>query len=90
MGVVEQPIQQGGAQGLVVGKCRGPLPERQVAGQDDAAFLLALGHDVEEQGRLLAPEGQIADLIDDQQLGADDSVGCWLHHASASSYPGDQ
>lgn len=67
VGVVQEPIQHRGRQCLVVGKGPGPLRERQVAGQNHAATLVALGNDVEEQVRLVAPEGQVADLIDHQQ-----------------------
>lgn len=63
MRVMQQPVEHRGRQRLVVGERRGPLRERQVARQHDGAALVALGDDVEEQVRLLAPKRQIADFV---------------------------
>jgi hypothetical protein len=43
------------------------LAKRQVAGDDQAALLVARSDDLEEQVGLLAAHRQIADLVDDQQ-----------------------
>src|SRR5678815_1237220 len=57
-----------------VRECRGPLSERQVAGEDHAAVLVATRNDVEEQVGLVATERQIAELVDDQQLRSHDGA----------------
>lgn len=70
--VVEQSIKQSRRERGVVGEGTGPLRKRQVAGENHAAVLVALRHDVEEQRRLFATEGQVADLVDDEQTRSDD------------------
>ena len=45
-----------------------PGPEALIAGQNDGSFLVASGDELEEEIGSLAIDGDIADLIDDQQL----------------------
>ena len=66
--MVEQPIEHRCGQHRVTGKGLIPRPEGQVRGQDHRAFLIALGHDLEEQIGLFACQRQITDLVDDQEL----------------------
>jgi hypothetical protein len=67
MGVMQESAEQRGEKRRFVGEGRGPLGERQVAGENRAAPFVALGHDVEEEIGLLASERQVADLINHQQ-----------------------
>lgn len=66
VGMVEQSIEHGGSQGLVVGKGASPLGKRKIAGQDHAASLITLGDDIEKEVRLVPSEGQVTDFVDDQ------------------------
>ena len=79
VGMVQQAVEHRCRQRLVVGKGAGPLRERQVAREHHRAAFVAFGHDVEEQVGLVSPEGQVADLVDHQQLRAEhSSVGVFL------------
>lgn len=49
----------------------GPVAEGEVGGQDDGAFLVPSGHDLEEQVGGVCIEGQVSDLVDHQQVWAD-------------------
>src|SRR5580704_14681219 len=68
MCVVQQSIEHGCRQRLIVSEGAGPLSERQIAGEYHAAVFVSLGDHVEEQVCFLSAERQIADLIDDQEL----------------------
>lgn len=46
-----------------------PLAKGEVAGDQDAAALVAVGEDLEEQLGSRAAEAQIAQLVDDQEIG---------------------
>lgn len=48
------PSRAGSGEGLIIGQSGGPLGEGQITGEDHAAALIALGHDVEEQARFLS------------------------------------
>jgi hypothetical protein len=71
---VQKSIEHCGREGLVVGEGASPLREGQVAREHHAPALVALGDDIEEQVGLFPAEGQVADLVDDQQLGPDDGA----------------
>jgi hypothetical protein len=58
----------------VAGESGVPTAEGEVRSEDHRAALVALRHDLEEQVGLLAVHGQIADLVDDQQLVGVDRV----------------
>ena len=61
--VVEQPVQDGRGQD-VVAEHLAPVPHRLVAGEDDAAPLVAAVHQLEQQVRRLTLKGQEPDLVD--------------------------
>jgi hypothetical protein len=61
--MMQDAIKHSGGQHRLAGE--GPVP----AAEDHRSLLVASRNDLEEQVRLLATEGQIADLIDDQELG---------------------
>ena len=67
MGVVDEPVDEcGGDHG--VAEDLAPGFEAAVAGDDDRAAFIAAGDQGKEQVRGLSLEGQVADLVDDQQL----------------------
>lgn len=68
--VVQQLVEHPRCQRLVLRKGY-QLRERQVARGNHRTALVALGHDVEEQVRLVVAEGRVADLVDHQQLRAE-------------------
>src|SRR6516164_10208162 len=51
----------------------GPLVERQIGGDNDGAALVTLAEDLEQELRAGRRQGDVAELVDDQQL-----VGCQL------------
>ena len=56
MSVVQQPVEHRGGEGRVAGEGLVPLGEAEVTGEDQAAALVALGDDLEEQVGLLATQ----------------------------------
>ena len=74
MSVMQQAVEQCRRQRRIVGEGRGPLRERQIRSQDHRSLLVAFGHHLEEQIGLIATEGQIADLVDDEQSWAEDGA----------------
>jgi hypothetical protein len=56
----------------VVGEGLAPAPEGQIAGDHDRADLVAGGDELEEQIRGVLIEGDVTDLVDDDQLVAAD------------------
>ena len=69
-GVVEDAVEEGGGEGGVVVEDGGPVFEGLVGGQDDRAAFVALADDLEEQVGAALVDGQIAQFVDDQQIGA--------------------
>lgn len=67
MGVMQDAVEHGGSQRGVAAEGGIPLCERQVAGQDHGAALIALGDDLEEVTGLVTGQRQVADLVDDEQ-----------------------
>ena len=65
-GVVDEPIDHGGGDG-VVAEDFAPAAEGLVRGHDDGGAFVAGGDELEEQVRGFGFEGQVADLVDDQQ-----------------------
>lgn len=65
---MQQPIEDGGG-GDGVAEHRPPLANRPVAGDQHAGPLVTSRHQSEEQVRRRWLEGQVPELIDDQQLG---------------------
>jgi hypothetical protein len=74
-GTVQQAVQGGGSQHGIVGEDLAPIAEGLVAGQGDGLLsLVALADDLEQQAGLQRVQGQVAHLIDDQQLGLDQGL----------------
>lgn len=65
--MMQQPIQQGRCQRCIARQCVSPLSKRQIRGQNHGPFLIALGHDLEEQIGFLPTKWQVADFIHDEQ-----------------------
>ena len=68
--VVHQPIDHGGGQGVVHVEDRAPVPEGAVGADHDRAGFVPGGHDLEQQVRAAFVDRQIAQLIEEQKLGA--------------------
>ena len=66
VGVVNEPVDEGGGDHRVA-EDLAPGLEAAVAGDDDRAALVAAGNQREEQVRCLPFQGQVADLVDDDQ-----------------------
>ena len=66
-GVVDEPVDQCGGDHRVA-EDLAPLLEAAVAGDDDRAALVAAGDEREEQVGRLAFEGEVADLVDDEEV----------------------
>ena len=67
---VQQSVQGGGGHEGVVTEDLAPVAEGLVAGEHDALFaLVAIADDLEEQAGLECVEAEVADLVDDEQLG---------------------
>ena len=72
---MQQAIEGGRGHDGVAGEDLAPIGEGLVAGQDDRLSpLVALADDLKEQAGLVRLEGQVADLVDDQELGPDEVV----------------
>ena len=67
MDVVGQPIEERTGQPLGP-EHASPLVERQIAGDDGGAALVALTEDLEQEFGAGRRQGYIAEFIDDQQL----------------------
>jgi hypothetical protein len=65
--VVGEAVEQGPGQPLG-GEHAGPLVEGQIAGDDGGAALVALAEDLEQQLGTARREGDVAQLVDDQEL----------------------
>ena len=84
--MVQQTIEHGGSQRLIVSEGARPLRERQIAGQHDRAALVALGYHVEEQVGLLAPEREVAaewPALAQQAARTEASFADWTARAAA-------
>src|ERR1700679_3804309 len=69
LGSVQEPVDESDDAGGV-GEDLGPLGEGLVGAQDDRArSLVATGDDLEEEVGVAAVVGEVADLIDAQELG---------------------
>jgi hypothetical protein len=73
-GVVEETIEESDCE-YAVGEDVAPLPEALVGGEDDGLLgLVALVDDLEEEGGVGLFEGQISDLVQDEDLWADQDL----------------
>lgn len=68
--VMQQSIQDGGCEGAVVVEDTGPVFEGFVGGQQDGSAFVAGTDDLEEQVGSCFVDGQVADLIEDEQMRA--------------------
>ncbi len=66
VGVVDDAVDHRGGDGLV-SEDAAPAGERQVAGEDQRGVFVAGGDELEEQVRGVLLEGEVADLVDDDQ-----------------------
>ena len=64
--MVEQPVQYGGYDDVVMEQLC-PVSECLVGGNDGAAFFISVCNESEEQVALLAVDGGVAHLINDDQ-----------------------
>lgn len=71
LGVVEEAVQDGRGDGTVVVEDAGPLFERFIGGHHDGAAFIALANDLEQQVGAVLVDGQVADLVQDQEPGAE-------------------
>ena len=67
MAAVRQPVQQGRGHALALEHLH-PVRKRQIAGDQQAGPLVAVGEDLEQQFRAGAAEAQVAQFVDDQQV----------------------
>ena len=65
--MVQQPVEQGRGQRRILREGRVPLPERQVAGHDQAAAFIQGCDHLEEQVCLFPVHRQVTYLVDDQE-----------------------
>ena len=63
---MDDAVDHRGGDGLVA-EDAAPAGERQVRGQDQRGVFVAGGDELEEQVRGVLLEGQVADLVDDDQ-----------------------
>src|SRR4026209_2885820 len=66
-GVVDEPVDEGGGDHGVA-EDLAPLLEAAVRVGDDRAAFVAAGDEREEQVRGLALQGEVADLVDDEEM----------------------
>src|SRR5712691_4845250 len=66
--VVQEPVEDRRSEN-VVAEDLAPLPDELVGGDEKAALLVAASDELEEEMRRSLLEGQIAELVDDQELG---------------------
>ena len=64
---MDEPVDQGGGDHRVA-EDLAPLLEAAVAGHDDRAAFVAAGDEREEEVGGLTLEGEVADLVDDQEV----------------------
>src|ERR1035438_10576908 len=66
---MEEPIQDSRGEGGVIVEDASPLFEGFVGGQHDGAALVALADDLEKQIGAMLVDGQVTELIQDQEPG---------------------
>ena len=69
--MVEKAVEDGGGNGAVAVEDCGPLLEGFVGGEHDGAALVALADDLEEEVRAALIDGEVANLIEDKDVGRD-------------------
>ena len=78
--MVEQAVEDGGGDDPVA-KDLAPDGEGLVGGDQDGALLVAAGNELEEQVGGHPVDGQVADLVDDEELGLDEQLEFFLEPA---------
>ncbi len=68
-----QSVQQG-RRHLLVHKHARPFSEAEIGRYDDAGTLIELTDQVEQQGATHLADGQVAQLVEDHQIGVDQAV----------------
>src|SRR5690242_8002192 len=68
-GAVQEPVEHGGGDGSVA-EGSGPVGDADVGGQDGAGAQVSLVDDLEQGGRAVGGQGEVAELVDDEQAGA--------------------
>ena len=67
---MQESVQGGGSHDAVTSEDMTPVAEGFVGGDDGGGlFFITLADDLEEQRSLVVIEAELADLIDDEQLG---------------------
>ena len=72
--VMGQPIQQGRRELLVAGKDRDPFGKREIRRHDGGPALVPIGDQIEEQLAADAVEGHEAQLVDDEDVDAQEPL----------------
>ena len=73
-GVMEEPIQQGGGQDGI-GEEVAPCGIGFVGGEDDGfPLVVAFGDDLEEEGGVVLFKGEVADFVEEEQVGSCERV----------------
>ena len=67
---MEEPVEDGGGDDAVVVEDAGPGFVAFVAGEQDGAAFIPIADDLEEEVGALLVEGQEAEFVDDEQVGA--------------------
>ena len=72
--MVRQPVGQGGRH-LGVGEDPGPFGEAEIGGDGDAGPFVELAEQLEQQGAARGTERQIAKLVEDDEVAAQQALG---------------
>jgi len=72
--VVGQAVEQCGGH-LGIAEHTGPFAEAEIGGDDDAGALVKFAQQVEEQCAAGCAERQVAQLVEDDEVGMDEAVG---------------
>ena len=82
--MVEQAVEQRGCDDRIAEDVA-PLGKSTIGGEDHGAALVACGDELEEQVAAAGHDGQVADLVDDEQRGAGKEPDALLQAALAFS-----
>ncbi len=84
-GVVEEAVEDGGGDGAIVVENRGPLLEGLVGGHDEGPSLVALTDDLEEEIGAVLIDGEVTNLVQEEDVGATVSAKLAFEQASLLS-----
>ena len=84
--MVQQAVEDGGGDHGVA-KDLAPGAQALIAGQDDRAPLVAARDQLKEEIGALAIDGDVADLVDDQQLGLRQDLQPFVEAALGEGFP---